>query len=221
MGAPVVLGSLVPGAWPGSLPVVFLTGVAIGAILGMAFLVAVLSRAATGIVRRQWHRLFNDVQVIGGWLELSREDQALRHMDVVRTRVATMDWLKALPPWCQLWVWTLENRAEHWGIDLAWRVDGGGLSRSLAVRLLRATGDALNWAHRAGVTVLTVRGDARGFDIRLSGVDRRLPGGWAGRWLRRDGPRLDGDGWCWQAGQGARLRASPVPSDRANGPGIG
>jgi hypothetical protein len=201
---------------------VFLTGVAIGAILGMAFVVAVMSRAATGIVRRQWHRFFNDLQVIGGWLELSRDDQALRHVDVVRGRVQAMDWLKTLPPWCQLWAWTLEHRAERWGVDLAWGIDGGGLSRSLAVRLLRAVGDALNWAHRADLPALTIHADSQGFDIRLRGITgRRLPGGWAGRWLRLDGPHAEGDSWCWRAGSGPPLPSSPVPSDRVNGPGIG
>lgn len=101
------------------------------AIVGMALLVFGAAHALSGAVSHQRHRWANHAQLVAGWLEMGRIDEASRIMARAR---ASSGWLVSLPDWAKLVVWWLDARADAVGVSVAWPGQasaGHGLGRAL------------------------------------------------------------------------------------------
>ncbi len=139
-GAGDVAISRVP--WPWS--AVCLT---VWAIVGMALLLWAATQSVARAVSRQRHRWANHQQLVAGWLELGRPDEAAR---VVAAAGVSAPWVMQLPSWAKLAVWWLDGRADAAGVLLSWPeqpADAPGLGRALF-----RTAAAISALGRAGLT---------------------------------------------------------------------
>jgi hypothetical protein len=167
-------------------------GFCAGAVLGMALAVYVFGRRAARAVRAQRHRLANRLQVVDGWLQLGRPDQALHPLGEVLAELAGQGrWLGPLPWWCEWAAFQLETEAERAGIALQFAY--GDLPTTTAtVRTLWVLWAVLRRARvRAGKVAvvvdgsafrITVEGDA-GPPKRVAGLKvEAVAGGWRVAW---------------------------------------
>ena len=163
------------------------------AIVGMALLLWAAVNAVSRAVSHQRHRRANHEQLVAGWLELGRPEEAAR---IVASAGASAPWLVPLPGWAKLAVWWLDAHADAAGVALAWP-EQASTARGLGRALFRTAAalDALVCARLTGTVAVEARGEAYGVRVAADGPPARTA--WYFRGVRFQ-VGYDAERWRWQ-----------------------
>ncbi|MDA8198966.1 MAG: Spo0B domain-containing protein [Thermaerobacter sp.] len=163
------------------------------AIGGMALLLWAGAGALSRAVSHQRHRWANHQQLVAGWLELGRPDEAAR---IVAGAGVSAPWLVPLPGWAKLAVWWLDARADAAGVALTWPQQPS-TARSLARALFftAAALDALGCARLTGTVAVEAGAEAYGVRVAADGPPKRTT--WY-FWGVRFQVGYDAERWQWQ-----------------------
>jgi hypothetical protein len=87
------------------------------ALAGLALLMTLVLAEVSTTIRSHRHRMANRVQLVSGWLQLDRADEAER---AVGSLLEGAEWFASLAPWGRVTMWWIAGRADRLGLEVRW-----------------------------------------------------------------------------------------------------
>lgn len=123
------------------------------AVAGLVLLFSFVLSEVSSTLRSHRHRVANRVQLVSGWLQLERADEAER---AIRRLSEGAEWFSSLAPWGRVAMWWLGGRADRLGLEVRWPDTPAPSGKPLICGLyvVAAALDAMARQHGGGAVAL-------------------------------------------------------------------